>query len=80
MFVLKGILLGLGLFGICLAIYVIRMTRFLLKGTPASAPGTAIGIDFVTIIQHNHWVLVALLACIMLGLSIVGSWPARIAS
>ena len=37
MFVLKGILLGLGLFGICLAIYVIGMTRFLMKGTPSPA-------------------------------------------
>jgi hypothetical protein len=69
MFVLKGILLGLGLFGICLAIYVVGMTRLLLKGAPTPAPGTAIGIDFVTMLRHNHWMLVALLACIMLGLS-----------
>jgi hypothetical protein len=80
MFVLKGILLGLGLFGICLAIYVIGMTRFLMKGTPPPAPGTVIGIDFVTMLQHKHWVFVALLASIMLGLSIVGSWPTRLAS
>ena len=26
-------------------------------------------------LQHNDWVLLASLACIMLGLSIVGSWP-----
>jgi hypothetical protein len=80
MFILKGVLLGIGLFGICLAIYVVGMTRFLLKGTPPPAPGTAIGIDFITMLQHNDWVLVALLACIMLGLSIVGSWPTRVAS
>ena len=79
MFVLKGILLGLGFFGICLVIYVVGMTRFLLKGTPPPPPGTAIGIDFITRLQHNHWVFVALLACIMLGLSIVGSWPTRVA-
>jgi hypothetical protein len=80
MFMLKGVLLGLGLFGVCLVIYVIGMTRFLLKGTPAPAPGTAIGIDFVTMLQHNPWFFVALLACIMLGLSIVGSWPTRVTS
>ena len=78
MFVLKGILLGLGLFGICVVIYVIGMTRFILKGTPAPAPGTTVGIDLTTMLGHNHWVLVALLACIMLGLSIAGSWPHRI--
>ena len=43
MFVLKGILLGLGLFGICLAIYVVGIARLLLKGAPTPAPGTAIG-------------------------------------
>ena len=80
MFVLKAILVGLGLFGICLLIYVIGMTRFLTEGTPPPAPGTAIGIDFVTMVQRNPWFFVALLACIMLGLSIVGSWPTRIAS
>lgn len=80
MFVLKGILLGLGLFGVCLAVYVIGMTRFILKDAPPQPPGTAVGIDFITMLQHNHWFFVALLACIMLGLSIVGSWPTRIAS
>lgn len=68
------------MFGVYLAIYIVGMTRFLVKGTPRPAPGTAIGIDFVTMLQHNHWVLVALLACIMLGLSIVGSWPTRVSS
>jgi hypothetical protein len=80
MFILKGVLLGLGLFGICLVIYVIGMTRLMLNNTPLPAPGTAIGIDFVTMLQHNPWFLVALVACIMLGLSIVGSWPTRVAS
>jgi hypothetical protein len=41
-------------------------------------PGTVIGIDFITMLQHNHWFFVALLACIMLGLSIVGPWPTRV--
>ena len=80
MFPLKGILLGLGLFGVCLAIYVIGMRRLIMKDTPPPAPGTTIGIDFVTMLQHNPWFFVALVACIMLGLSIVGSWPTRVAS
>lgn len=72
MFILKGILLGLGLFGICLAIYVIGMTRFLMKGTPSPTPGIAIGTDFVTMLQHNHWVLVAS------GLHHVGAFDCRL--
>jgi hypothetical protein len=72
MFVLKGILLGLGLFGICLAIYVVGMTRFILKNAPP-APGTVVGIDFVTMLRHNNYVLIGLVGCLMLGLAIVGS-------
>lgn len=67
MFVLKGVLLGLGLFGICLVIYIVGMTRFLTKGTPAPAPGTTIGIDFVTMLRHNHWALVVLLRLLARG-------------
>jgi hypothetical protein len=77
MFILKGFALGLVQFGICLAIYITCMTRFILKNAPPS-PGTTVGIDFVTILRHNHWFIVALVACIMLGLSIVGSWPHRV--
>jgi hypothetical protein len=73
------VLLGLGLFGVCLAIYVAGMTRFILKNAPP-APGTVLGIDFVTMLRHNQWFLIALLGCIMLGFAIVGSWPTRIAS
>jgi hypothetical protein len=80
MFIIKGVLLGLGLFGVCLTIYIVGMTRLIVKDTPQPAPGTVIGIDFVTMLQHNPWVPIALLACIMLGLSIVGSWPTRVAS
>jgi hypothetical protein len=53
MFILKGVLLGIGMFGIGVAIYVTAMTRLLMKDTPAH-PGTVIGIDFVTMLQHNH--------------------------
>ena len=38
-----------------------------LKGTPELAPCTAIGIDFATMLQHDHWVLVALLGKIIAG-------------
>jgi hypothetical protein len=81
MFVLKGILLGLGLFGICLAIYVVGMTRLLLKGAPTPAPG------------DRHWhrlrddaseqPLRCSLRCwpaSCWGFQIVGSWPTRVVS
>jgi hypothetical protein len=79
MFMLKGILLGAGLFGICLVIYVVGMTRFILKGAPQLPPGTSVGIDFIAMLRNSHW-LIALIGCIMLGFAIVGSWPTRIAS
>jgi hypothetical protein len=77
MFVLKGFFLGLGIFGIALAIYITAMTRFVLKTAPS---GATVGIDFLTMFKHNPWIVVALFACVALGVSIVAMWPARVAS
>jgi hypothetical protein len=78
MFVLKGISVGLGMFALAFAIYITAMTRFLLKGS-APHPGTVVGIDLVTVVRHSGvWFIVAILACMGLGISIVALWPTRV--
>lgn len=77
MFILKGVLLGIGMFVVGLVAYIIGMTNFLTQGDPPH-PGT-IGIDLVSIIQHSYsWFLLGLLGCIALGISIIALWPTRV--
>lgn len=81
MFIVKGIGLGFGMFLMGLALYIASEIRFTMKNFPPPPKGSTIGIDFVTLIQHNStWFLMALVACLLLGTSIVALWPHRVIS
>jgi hypothetical protein len=73
MVILKGIGLGLVLFGVTLAIYITAFTRFVMQNAGPSAG--VVGIDFVSALKHNPAILAAFLACVALGVSIVAMWP-----
>ena len=75
MFIVKGLLLGAGLFIIGLIVYTVAYVRTL--KFPEPVPGQQVGVDLVTLYQHNPWLLVALIACLALGISIIASWPTR---
>ena len=66
MWVIKGAVLGLTLFSVGTIV-------FLVAAIGPVKPGTAIA--FTT---HNVFWYVALVACILLGCSLVASWPVRV--
>jgi hypothetical protein len=79
MWILKGLLLGLAMFGCGLAIYVPAMMREITKGQPVS-PGQSVGVDVLSLYHiFQPWIFIAFVATLALGLSLVACWP-RIAS
>jgi hypothetical protein len=71
MWILKGVSLGAGLFFLGSFLFLIMWLR-------PFASGMAIGLSAIagiTILNPFFWV--ALVACLALGVSIVGSWPVR---
>jgi hypothetical protein len=78
---IKGVGLGIAMFGAGLVVYMTAMLRFLAKGQPALPPGTTVGFDFITFFQHSRVsFFLALAATIILGIVIVSNWPTRIPS
>src|SRR5215472_1606890 len=79
MFWVKGVFLGVSLFGIGVAIFLIRFLR--MSGPLLSPPGQAVSYDIRTIAfvtTHNPWFWIGAISCVGLGLAIVASWPGRI--
>ena len=73
MWILKGILLGFAMF-ISGTVGFLLLTVF---GPISTSKAT--GISAITgITTHNPLFWVALLACLMLGCALVGSWPASV--
>ena len=73
MWILKGSLLGLGLF-------VFGTLLFLIAAAGPFRANRAIGLNVITgLTIHNLWFWIALAACLALGLAIVGSWPTPMA-
>lgn len=70
MWLLKGSLLGVGLFVVGTLLFMFRLVA------ASSGPNTAIGLTVITgTTIHNPWFWVAFVACIALGLAITASWP-----
>ena len=74
MWVIKGISLGL-------AMFVVGFIAFNVVTAPPMRPGTAIGLSYVyasTVGNPFFWL--GLLGCLLVGVSVVGSWPIRVPS
>ena len=80
MLILKGTFLGLGIFvivSICYLVAAFTRLKPMFPSPPLNA-NEAVGWDLITfsrIFISKPGAYVALLACIILGVAIVGSWP-----
>jgi|SRR5580700_6373984 hypothetical protein len=80
MLILKGTFLGLGIFvtvAVCYLVAAFMKLKSMFPSPPLKA-NEAVGWDLITfsrIFISKPGAYVALLACIILGVAIVGSWP-----
>jgi hypothetical protein len=72
MWIAKGIFLGAAMFAVGAIVYLVFAVRAEMAGSEARAIGLTV-IQALTIQNPYFWV--ALVACIVLGVSIVRSWP-----
>ena len=74
---MKGIVLGLLLYAAFVLIVVTATVRALTK--LAGPTSGEVGIDLVTLyhntFENNLWLIVALVGCILVGVSLVAAWP-----
>ena len=72
MWIIKGISLGAGLFFVGFFVFLVMWMRPFVSGRAIAVSALA-GITIL-----NPFFYVALLSCLALGVSIVGSWPVRV--
>ena len=66
----KGGFLGLGVFVVGTLVFLLAVFK--------PRTNTAIGLSAIAgLTYHNPWFWIALVACLALGLAIIGSWPVR---
>jgi hypothetical protein len=74
---MKGIVIGFLLYAAFVLIIVTATIRGLFR--PAGPNSEAVGIDLVTLyhntFEHNPWFVIALVGCILVGVSLVAAWP-----
>jgi hypothetical protein len=75
MWIMKGLLLGSGLFAMGTLVFL-KLTLFSsIQGSTATSVRALQGYT-----TQNPFFWIALAACLALGVSVVGSWPVRIPS
>jgi hypothetical protein len=85
MLILKGAILGIGMFVFGFAVYVMAFMWWESSNypTPTAGRGT-VGFDVFTLVRHvflsSPLFYAALIAAIVIGWSIVAFWPTRVAS
>lgn len=74
---MKGIVIGLLLYGAFVVTIVAATVRAFTK--LAGPTSGTVGIDLVTFyhntFNHNPWLVIALVGCILVGVSLVAAWP-----
>ena len=74
---MKGIVMGLMLYAAFVVIIVGATVRGFTKAAEPTAG--AVGIDLVSLyrntLEHNPWFVIALVGCILVGVSLVAAWP-----
>ena len=72
MYIVKGVLLGSGLFVVGVVCYLLLTVFNPIRGTAATGLTAITGVTI-----QNPFFWIALVSCIALGISLCASWPVR---